>query len=123
MNVFRATRNHIHHRLLDLGFVHRESVIIIYSLQMVFVTSGVLLRHDSNFLLTGLYLGYCVVIFGTIKLAERAGWSVKRRVAVYNQVIRTRMDEKYSGGVAAQIYGDQYSSVPCGCQSAHYPGA
>jgi UDP-GlcNAc:undecaprenyl-phosphate GlcNAc-1-phosphate transferase len=87
MNVFRATRNHIHHRLLDLGFVHRESVIIIYSLQMVFVTSGVLLRHDSNILLVGLYLAYCLVIFGTIKLAERSGWSVKRRESTNNQVM------------------------------------
>ena len=36
LNWFRATRNHVHHRLLDLGFIHQESVIIIYSLQMVF---------------------------------------------------------------------------------------
>lgn len=87
MNVFRATRNHIHHRLLDLGFVHRESVIIIYSLQMVFVTSGVLLRDGSNVLLVGLYLAYCLLIFGAIKLAERSGWSVKRRESASNQVM------------------------------------
>ncbi len=79
MNVFRATRNHIHHRLLDLGFVHRESVIIIYSLQTVFVISGVLLRQDSNILLVGLYLAYCGMVFGTLKLAENSGWSVKRK--------------------------------------------
>ncbi|MGD8673304.1 MAG: MraY family glycosyltransferase [Thiogranum sp.] len=81
MNLFRATRNHIHHRLLDLGFVHRESVIIIYSVQMIFVTTGAVLREDSNLLLVGLYLGYCLLIFGLINLAERTGWRVKRPVA------------------------------------------
>ena len=29
MNWFRATRNHIHHRLLDLGFHHYESVVVV----------------------------------------------------------------------------------------------
>ena len=78
MNIFRATRNHIHHRLLDLGFVHRESVIIIYSLQMIFVTSGVVLRLESDVLITGVYLTYCALIFGTIKLAEYKGWKLQR---------------------------------------------
>jgi UDP-GlcNAc:undecaprenyl-phosphate GlcNAc-1-phosphate transferase len=87
VNVFRATRNHIHHRLLDLGFVHRESVIIIYSLQMVFVTSGVLLRYESNALLIGLYLAYCLAIFGMIKLAEHNGWSIHRKESNTNDVM------------------------------------
>lgn len=78
MNIFRATRNHIHHRLLDLGFVHRESVIAIYSLQMIFVTTGALLREESNGLITGVYLAYCVLIFAAINIAERKGWKLKR---------------------------------------------
>lgn len=78
VNIFRATRNHIHHRLLDLGFVHRESVIIIYSLQMIFVTTGAVLRLESDYLITGVYLAYCLAIFGAINLAERSGWKLKR---------------------------------------------
>ncbi len=78
MNIFRATRNHIHHRLLDLGFVHRESVIIIYSLQMIFVTTGVLLREGPDILVTGVYLAYCLVIFAAIHIAERSGWKLKK---------------------------------------------
>jgi UDP-GlcNAc:undecaprenyl-phosphate GlcNAc-1-phosphate transferase len=78
MNIFRATRNHIHHRLLDLGFVHRESVIIIYSLQMIFVTTGALLRQESDALITGVYLAYCLVVFAAINVAERKGWKLTR---------------------------------------------
>jgi UDP-GlcNAc:undecaprenyl-phosphate GlcNAc-1-phosphate transferase len=75
-NLFKATRNHIHHRLLDLGFVHQESVVIIYSLQMVFVTSGILLRYESNFLIIAVYILLCTAVFGALVLAERSGWRV-----------------------------------------------
>lgn len=78
-NLFRATRNHIHHRLLDLGFVHQESVIIIYSLQMIFVTSGVLLRYESNWLITGVYISLCLAVFFMLNLAERSGFNMELR--------------------------------------------
>jgi len=79
LNLFEATRNHIHHRLLDLGFVHQESVIIIYSMQMVFVTSGVLLRYESNELITIVYVALCAGIFLALNLAERSGWHLSGR--------------------------------------------
>jgi len=79
LNLFEATRNHIHHRLLDLGFVHQESVIIIYSLQMVFVTSGVLLRYESNWLIASVYVGLSAGIFIMLNWAERSGWHLGGR--------------------------------------------
>jgi UDP-GlcNAc:undecaprenyl-phosphate GlcNAc-1-phosphate transferase len=79
LNLFQATRNHIHHRLLDLGFIHQESVIIIYSLQMVFVTSGVLLRYESNELITIVYFALCASVFIVLNLAERSGWHLSGR--------------------------------------------
>jgi len=78
LNIFCATRNHIHHRLLDLGFVHRESVILIYSLQMIFVTTGILLRHEDNVVITGVYVIYCLIVFAAINVAERTGWKLHR---------------------------------------------
>ena len=79
LNLFEATRNHIHHRLLDLGFVHQESVIIIYSLQMVFVTSGVLLRYESNWLLASVYVGFSAGIYIMLNWGERSGWRLGGR--------------------------------------------
>ncbi|MFW2438824.1 MAG: glycosyltransferase family 4 protein [Arenicellales bacterium] len=76
---FKARRDHIHHRLLDLGFVHHESVIIIYSLQMVLVTSGVILRYESNALIIAVYLMLCSGIFVMLRLAERSGWKTTDR--------------------------------------------
>jgi len=77
ISMFRASRDHLHHRLLDLGFVHQESVIIIYSLQMVFVTSAVFLRYKSDWLIIGLYAVLCFAAFGMITLANRLNWRLK----------------------------------------------
>jgi UDP-GlcNAc:undecaprenyl-phosphate/decaprenyl-phosphate GlcNAc-1-phosphate transferase len=74
MNWFRASRNHIHHRLLDLGFVHEESVIIIYSVQVICVTLGVLLCREPDWLIVTIYLLLCVGFLMLITLAERLGW-------------------------------------------------
>src|SRR5262249_553564 len=37
MNWFRATKNHVHHRLLELGFDHYQAVVAIYALQTAFI--------------------------------------------------------------------------------------
>jgi UDP-GlcNAc:undecaprenyl-phosphate GlcNAc-1-phosphate transferase len=46
---------------------------------MVFVTSGILLRYESNALITGVYLLLCTSIFGALILAERSGWHMGER--------------------------------------------
>ena len=79
MNWFRATRNHIHHRLLELGFHHYEAVVIIYSIQMFFVISAILLSYESDILILSLYLGTCTAVFLFLILAERNNWRAHRR--------------------------------------------
>jgi UDP-GlcNAc:undecaprenyl-phosphate GlcNAc-1-phosphate transferase len=74
MNWFRATKNHVHHRLLDLGFQHYESVVVIYGIQALFVLSGVVLRYASDTLVLVVYLFYCVALFALLLGAKRAGW-------------------------------------------------
>lgn len=78
MNWFKATRNHIHHRLLDLGFGHYGSVVVIYSVQTVLVLSAVLLSYESDALIAGLYLGICGGLFLFLILAERREWRANR---------------------------------------------
>lgn len=74
LNLFKATSNHIHHRLLKLGFHHYESVIIIYSIQILFIVSAVLLIYESDFLIMSLYLVVCALTFSIITIAERTHW-------------------------------------------------
>lgn len=76
MNWFRATRNHIHHRLLDIGFKHHQVVVLIYSAQAILVLSAVLLAYESDIAVCLTYVVVCAAVFGLIVLAERTGWRV-----------------------------------------------
>lgn len=76
---FKATRNHVHHRLLELGFDHYETVIIIYSIQALLVVSAVPLRYQSDAAVVATYLGVVGALFGALYLAERRGWRLRRR--------------------------------------------
>ena len=79
MNWFRATRNHIHHRLLDLGFKHHQVVILIYSVQAVLVLSAILMAYESDLAVVMIYLAVCAAVFALIVAAERSGWRVNAK--------------------------------------------
>jgi UDP-GlcNAc:undecaprenyl-phosphate GlcNAc-1-phosphate transferase len=74
MNWFRATKNHIHHRLLKLGLRHHESVMVVYSVQALLVFCGVLMPYASDALLLGIYAVVVAAVFGFLYAAERRGW-------------------------------------------------
>lgn len=71
---FRATRNHIHHRLLDRGFHHYEAVVLIYSVQALLVFGAVFLRFESDWLVTAVYLAGGGALLGVLSWMERRGW-------------------------------------------------
>ncbi len=74
MNWFRASKNHIHHRLLELGFDHYQSVVIIYSIQILLVICAIQFRYASDALVTGLYLTVCGLVFLVLYISEKNNW-------------------------------------------------
>ena len=74
LNLFRATRNHLHHRLLDLGFTHFEVVVVLYTAHTLFVVSALILRYESDWLVLLAHLWFTGLLFAGITLAERHGW-------------------------------------------------
>ena len=90
-NLFKATRNHIHHRLLAIGFYHYESVMIIYSVQAFLVICGILMPYESDFLITGIYLFTCGIVFTGLTLAERKNYRAHRKqTETHEEVILPR---------------------------------
>ncbi len=89
-NPLHADRTHIHHRLLDLGFDHYETVIIIYSLQTILVISAIFLRYESDLLIILLYISTAIIILGLLTIAERSGWrtgvDVQERTKLFSTV-------------------------------------
>jgi UDP-GlcNAc:undecaprenyl-phosphate GlcNAc-1-phosphate transferase len=78
MNWFRATKNHIHHRLLDLGFRHHESVMVVYSVQALLVFCAVLMPYESDALILGIYTVVVTAVFGFLYVAERRGRHMRK---------------------------------------------
>lgn len=76
-----AAKDHLHHRLLARGFYHYESVMVIYSIQIIFVVTAILLPYESDLLLLGLYLGLCIALFSVLVLAEKSNWKIHEKEA------------------------------------------
>jgi UDP-GlcNAc:undecaprenyl-phosphate GlcNAc-1-phosphate transferase len=76
MNWFKATRNHVHHRLLSLGFSHFQTVVIIYSIQAALVVGAVLMRYQSDFVVGAAYFAVIVALFTILTVAERRHWKL-----------------------------------------------
>ncbi len=76
---FSPDKNHIHHRMLALGFDQYESVLMIYVTQSTLVLLGFALRYRSDWLVLGVYLGICAAVLGFFRWAWHSGWRFKGR--------------------------------------------
>jgi UDP-GlcNAc:undecaprenyl-phosphate GlcNAc-1-phosphate transferase len=52
---FTADKNHVHHKLLGIGFSHREAVLAIYGIQASLVALAYLMRWQSDAVVLGIY--------------------------------------------------------------------
>ena len=71
---FKPDANHIHHKLLAVGFDHYEAVTIIYIVQSGLVGSAYLLRYQPDTLLIGLYAAVFTTIVGFFVWVNKTGW-------------------------------------------------
>ncbi|MDA9555069.1 hypothetical protein N9R54_02425 [Pelobium sp.] len=59
---FTADRNHIHHRILQLGFSHLQTTFLLAFTNLFFIYLALELRRWGNFVLIFLFLGICFII-------------------------------------------------------------
>jgi UDP-GlcNAc:undecaprenyl-phosphate GlcNAc-1-phosphate transferase len=85
MNWFRATRNHIHHRLLELDFSHHEAVLIIYSTQVLIVAGALAMAYEVEALVVAYYLAISGALFMALRVAHRRGWRFRPGKALTQQ--------------------------------------
>lgn len=79
-----AGKDHLHHRIMALGFYHYESVIIIYSIQIILILSAVLMPYEHDILLFSIYLGLCVLVFSSLGFVEKSNW--KAHTGKYSKI-------------------------------------
>lgn len=73
-SAFSPDKNHIHHKLLGLGFNHYEAVFLIYLIQSLFVLGAYFLRFESDLVVTTLYLLFCMTVIALFRIANLTGW-------------------------------------------------
>ena len=75
---FVADKNHFHHKFIRLGFFHTETVVFIYIMQSLLVTSAFFFRSSSDRLLLIGYAIFSAIILVVFFFAERSGFKIKR---------------------------------------------
>tara|TARA_R110001592_G_C13192015_1_gene752951 strand:- start:25248 stop:26870 length:1623 start_codon:yes stop_codon:yes gene_type:complete len=68
---FSADKNHFHHRLMALGFLHYEAVIVIYLIQISLILFGIIFRYQSDLFLLLFFIAFCLGFNLTLRFAER----------------------------------------------------
>ncbi|VAW65686.1 Undecaprenyl-phosphate alpha-N-acetylglucosaminyl 1-phosphate transferase [hydrothermal vent metagenome] len=104
MNWFKATRNHIHHRLLDLGFTHYESVIIIYLVQTLLILCSILFMYDYDWLILSIYFTVVISVFIFLTVLERRGFKLKRADGA--SVVDGFINKKLKSKILLRLLGD-----------------
>ncbi len=59
---FKADRNHIHHRILALGFTHLQATFVIVLTNLFFIYLVLVLKEWGNFVLIFVFFGLCILI-------------------------------------------------------------
>jgi UDP-GlcNAc:undecaprenyl-phosphate/decaprenyl-phosphate GlcNAc-1-phosphate transferase len=75
---FSADKNHFHHNLMEFGFLHPESVLIIYVFQTILLFAAVMLRFYSDWLLLAGYMIFSTLILVGFSFADSRKWKMKR---------------------------------------------
>lgn len=71
---FRADKNHIHHKLLSLGFDHHEAVMVIYAVQADLFLLAYWMRYESDLAILGVVSAFFLVSIGLLQIAVRHRW-------------------------------------------------
>lgn len=71
---FSSDRNHLHHKLLYLGFGHGEAVILIHALQAVLFLLAYLLRFESDAVVLAAFCAFALLVLGVLRVLGRSSW-------------------------------------------------
>ena len=75
---FTADKNHLHHRLLAIGFAHREAVAIVYLLQVGLVLLAYFMRFEADLEVVAVFCAFAVLVLGLLHFARSTGWHLHR---------------------------------------------
>jgi UDP-GlcNAc:undecaprenyl-phosphate GlcNAc-1-phosphate transferase len=75
---FIADRNHLHHKIMNLGFYHSESVLLLYIGHASLVSMGFIFRFMPAWFLLSFYGLFSGAFVGVVLVGDRKGWKIHR---------------------------------------------
>jgi len=95
---FKPDANHLHHKLLAIGFDHYEAVSLIYIVQGGLVVSAYFLRYQPDVLLIAIYLSVCASIIGFFLWVSKTRWHFrenqeKNTLTALHQILKRLVDD------------------------------
>jgi len=104
---FAPDKNHIHHKLLDVGLDHYEAVFIIYLIQSLLVSIAYFMMYESDALLLLIYAALSICVFGSFIFARINNWSFHKQeegdVSILKNVVRGLRDKGWLTIVPTQF--------------------
>ena len=88
---FSADKNHIHHKLLALGFGHHEAVMAIYAMQAALFLVAYFLRFESDLTILAVVVSFFAVSITLLQIAGRSGWRLRGGRAIASASALSRM--------------------------------
>jgi len=85
---FSPDKNHIHHKLLDIGFDHYEAVFIIYLVQSALIAVAYFMMYESDTLLLVIYVVVSASVLGIFSVARITSWSFHKGEGVKTSILR-----------------------------------
>jgi len=85
---FSPDKNHIHHKLLDIGFDHYEAVFTIYLVQSALISVAYFMMYESDLLLLIIYAMSCACVLGAFLLANKTSWTLHSKDGAKKAVLR-----------------------------------
>jgi UDP-GlcNAc:undecaprenyl-phosphate GlcNAc-1-phosphate transferase len=88
---FSADKNHIHHKLLAMGFDHHEAVMVIYIIQTQLFLVAYGLRFESDVVILGAVTAFFAASLLLLQLAARNGWRLREPRTATREAPITRL--------------------------------
>ena len=96
---FSPDKNHIHHKLLAIGFDHYEAVLMIYVVQSILVVSAYLLRYESDLLLLFSYLLFSFIVLSVFHISKKSNWKFHNTEVEKESLIGNRVKWMIDSGI------------------------
>jgi UDP-GlcNAc:undecaprenyl-phosphate GlcNAc-1-phosphate transferase len=75
---FSPDKNHIHHKLLAMGFDHHEAVMVIYAVQGLLFITAYFMRFESDLVIMGVVSAFFAISVTLLQAAARTGWRLRQ---------------------------------------------